>query len=63
MASHCLKLLAAVALAIPLASNAACGLMDKRVSLANGSSVCLNEFSFLNVKGLLKSIPNESYSV
>jgi hypothetical protein len=62
LASHCLKLLAAVALAIPLASNADCGLMDKRVSFADGSSACLNEFSFLNVKGLMKSIPNESYS-
>jgi hypothetical protein len=49
-------------LALSLASNAACGLMDKRVSFADGSSTCLNEFSFLNVKGLMKSIPNESYS-
>jgi len=49
-------------LALSLASNAACGLMDKRVSFADGSSACLNEFSFLNVKGLMKSIPNESYS-
>ena len=40
MTSHCLKLLAAVALALPLASNAACGLMDKRVSFADGSSAC-----------------------
>ena len=49
-------------MALSLASNAACGLMDKRVSFADGSSTCLNEFSFLNVKGLMKSIPNESYS-
>jgi hypothetical protein len=49
-------------LALPLASNAACGLMDKKVSFADRSSACLNEFSFLNVKGLMKSIPNESYS-
>ena len=62
IASHCLKLLAAVALALPLASNAACGLMDKKVSFLDGSSACLNEFSFLNVKGLMKTIPNESYS-
>jgi hypothetical protein len=48
--------------AFPLASNAACGPMDKRVSFADGSSACLNEFSFLNVKGLMKSVPNESYS-
>ena len=49
-------------MALPLASNAACGLMDKKVSFADRSSACLNEFSFLNVKGLMKSIPNESYS-
>jgi hypothetical protein len=62
MAFHCLNLLVAVALFIPLASNAACGQLDKKVSFADGSSACLNEFSFLNVKGLMKSIPNESYS-
>jgi hypothetical protein len=62
MALHWLKLLVAVALFIPFASNAACGLLDKKVSFADGTSVCLNEFSFLNVKGLMKSIPNESYS-
>ena len=59
---HCLKILAIFALAVPLASNATCGLMDKKVSFADGLSACLNEFSFLNVKGLMKSIPNESYS-
>ena len=62
IAFHCLKVLAAVALFIPLASNAACGLLDKKVTFADGSSACLNEFSFLNIKGLMKSIPNESYS-
>ena len=59
---HCLKILAAVALLMPLASNAACGLLDKKVSFSDGTSACLNEFNFLNVKGLMKSIPNESYS-
>ena len=62
MALHWLKLLIMFALFIPFASNAACGLLDKKVSFADGSSACLNEFSFLNVKGLMKSIPNESYS-
>ena len=61
-AFHCLKILAAVALLMPLASNAACGLLDKKVSFSDGTSACLNEFNFLNVKGLMKSIPNESYS-
>ena len=59
---HCLKILAVFALSIPLVSNAACGLLDKKVSFSDGSSACLNEFSFLNVKGLMKSVPNESYS-
>ena len=62
IALHWLKLFLAIALLIPFASNAACGLMDKKVSFVDGSSACLNEFSFLNVKGLMKSIPNESYS-
>ncbi len=57
-----LKLCALIALALPIASHAVCGLMDKKVSFADGTSACLNEFSFLNVKGLMKSIPNESYS-
>ena len=62
MALNWLKLLLAVAFCIPLTSNAACGQLDKKVSFADGTSACLNEFSFLNVKGLMKSIPNESYS-
>lgn len=62
MALHWQKLFLAVALFIPFASNAACGILDKKVSFADRSSACLNEFSFLNVKGLMKSIPNESYS-
>jgi hypothetical protein len=62
MAFHCLKIFVVFSLAMPLASNAACGLLDKKVSFSDGSSACLNEFSFLNVKGLMKSIPNESYS-
>ena len=49
-------------MALPFASNATCGVTDKKVSFADGSSACLNEFSFLNVKGLMKSVPNESYS-
>ena len=49
-------------MALPFVSNAACGVTDKKVSFADRSSACLNEFSFLNVRGLMKSIPNESYS-
>ena len=57
-----LQILAVIALALPLASNAACGPMDKKISFLDDSSACLNEFSFLNVKGLMKTVPNESYS-
>lgn len=58
-----LRILGAVFLtALPLVSNAACGFTDKKVSFADRSSACLNEFSFLNIKGLMKSVPNESYS-
>ncbi len=58
MTFHCLKILVAFALAIPLASNATCGLMDKKVSFSDGTSACVNEHSFLNVKGSMKSIPS-----
>ena len=58
MELHWLKLLIMIALFIPLASNAACGLMDKKVSFSDGSSACVNEHSFLNVKGSMKSIPS-----
>ena len=47
---------------LPLESNATCGLTDKKISFADGSSACLNQFSFLNLKGLMKSIPSESYA-
>jgi hypothetical protein len=46
----------------PLESNATCGLTDKKISFTDGSSACLNQFSFLNLKGLMKSIPSESYA-
>lgn len=57
-----LKLLLVFTFALPLTSNAACGFFDKKLTFSDGTSSCLNEFSFLNVKGLMKSIPNESYS-
>lgn len=57
-----LSLVTSIALLSPLASNAACGFTDKKVTFSDGSSGCLNEFGFLNIKGLMKSIPNESYS-
>jgi hypothetical protein len=57
-----LKLILACAFALPLSSNASCGFFDKKVTFLDGTSSCLNEFSFLNIKGMMKSIPNESFS-
>ena len=60
--THWLELLAVIALALPLASNANCGSTNKKLSFSDGSVACLEEFSFLNKQGLMKSIPNESYA-
>ena len=60
--THWLELLAVIALALPLSSNANCGSTNKKLSFADGSVACLEEFSFLNKQGLMKSIPNESYA-
>lgn len=57
-----LQMLAVIALALPLASNANCGSTKKKLSFPDGSFACLEEFSFLNRQGLMKSIPNESYA-
>jgi hypothetical protein len=60
--THWLQLLAVIALALPLVSNANCGSTNKKLSFADGSVACLEEFGFLNKQGLMKSIPNESYA-
>ena len=60
--THWLELLAVIALALPISSNANCGSTNKKLSFADGSVACLEEFSFLNKQGLMKSIPNESYA-
>ena len=60
--THWLQLLVVIALALPLASNASCGSTNKKLSFADGSVACLEEFGFLNMQGLMKSIPNESYA-
>ncbi len=57
-----LQIIALIAFSLPLASHAACGFLDKKLSFSDGSTACLDEFSFLNIKGLMKSVPNESYS-
>ena len=59
---HWLKIMAVIALSLPLASNANCGSTNKKLSFSDGSVACLEEFSFLNRQGLMKSIPNESYA-
>jgi hypothetical protein len=60
--THWLELLAVIALALPLTSNANCNSTNKKLSFADGSVACLEEFGFLNKQGLMKSIPNESYA-
>lgn len=57
-----LGLLTATLLLLPLTVNASCGFFDKKILFADGSSACLNEISFLNIKGLMPPFPNESYS-
>ena len=56
------RLLTATALLLPLTGNASCGFFDKKIRFADGSTACLNEISFLNTKGLMRTIPNESYA-
>jgi hypothetical protein len=60
--THWLKLLAVIALSLPLISNANCGSTNKKLTFTDSSVACLEEFGFLNKKGLMKSIPNESYA-
>ena len=60
--NYFLRIVSVLVFLSPLSSNAACSFTDKKVSFSDGSSACLNEFSFLNIKGLMKSIPNESYA-
>ena len=57
-----LQMLAVIALALPLSGYATCGFTNKKLSFPDGSVACLEEFSFLTRQGLMKSIPNESYS-
>ena len=60
--THWLQLLAVITLALPLTSFANCGATNKKLSFADGSVACLEEFVFLNKQGLMKSIPTESYA-
>ena len=60
--THWLQLLAVITLALPLTSFANCGATNKKLSFADGSVACLEEFGFLNKQGLMKSIPTESYA-
>lgn len=57
-----LKLLTASVFVLPMTGFAACGSNDKKITFTDGSTACLNEFNFLNIRGLMKPFPNESYS-
>ena len=60
--TYWLEILAVIALALPLTSNANCISTNKKLTFSDGSVACLEEFSFLNRQGLMKSIANESYA-
>jgi hypothetical protein len=57
-----LKLLTAAAFVLPMNGYAACESNAKKITFTDGATACLNEFNFLNIKGLMKPFPNESYS-
>ena len=47
----------------PLISSAGtCGIFGKKITFPDQATVCVEDFEFLKIKGLMKSIPNESYS-
>jgi len=47
----------------PLISSAGtCGIFGKKITFSDQATVCVEDFEFLKIKGLMKSIPNESYS-
>ena len=60
--TYWIEILAVFVLALPLTSNANCVSTNKKLTFADGSVACLEEFSFLNKQGLMKSIPTESYA-
>lgn len=62
IASLCLKVLALIFLTLPVASKAACGFFEKKLTFTDGTTACLDEFSFLKIKGVMKSNPSESYA-
>jgi hypothetical protein len=57
-----LKLLTAAVFVLPMTGYAACGSNDKKITFTDGATACLNEFNLLNIKGLMKPFPNESYT-
>jgi len=57
-----LKLLIAAVFVLPMTGYAACGSNDKKITFTDGATACLNEFNLLNIKGLMKPFPNESYT-
>jgi hypothetical protein len=57
-----LKLLTAAAFVLPMNGYAACESNAKKITFTDGATACLNEFNFLNIKGLMKPFPNESYT-
>ena len=55
-------LLALMLLSSAAFAQSACGFFDKKINLADGTSVCLKEAPFFNRRGLISNEPNSSFS-
>ena len=55
-------LLAVMSLSCAAYAQPSCGFFDKKIKLADGASVCLNDVPFFNRKGFISNEPNSSYA-
>ena len=55
-------LLAVMLLSCAAFAQPSCGFFDKKIKLADGTSVCLNDVPFFNRKGFINNEPNSSYA-
>ena len=55
-------LLAIIFLSCSAFAQSSCGFFDKKITLADGVSVCLKDVPFFNRKGLISNEPNSSFS-
>ena len=55
-------LLAIIFLSCSAFAQSSCGFFDKKITLADGVSVCLKDMPFFNRKGLISNEPNSSFA-